>query len=220
MIEPEVATRWRSRGAFDRTATLLIGTVAVLAALLAILQAVNSLESTRAQAQAVRLTADAAAKITASSTMQDATLRSQQDALVLGMEAISRLMVATTAGDAGLYAVGTAQQAASGKLTAALAESAATSGADPVDPYTAGLMSASIADLNTEVAEQNRQVDVATETGARSQRAVLGLSLLTLAAVLAGISAVLGRGRAGWATLSIAWGTTVVAIGITLLTLL
>ena len=89
-----------------------------------------------------------------------------------------------------------------------------------MDPYTAGLMSASIADLNTEVAEQNRQVDVANETGARSQRAVLGLSLLTLAAVLAGISAVLGRGRAGWATLSVAWGTTIVAIGVTLLTLL
>ena len=62
-------------------------------------------------------------------------------------------------------------------------------------------------------------MDLANETGARSQRAVLGLSLLTLAAVLAGISAVLGRGRAGWATLAFAWGTTGVAIGITVLTL-
>lgn len=95
MIEPEVATRWRSQGAFDKTATLLIGTVAVLAALLAILQAVNGLESTRAQAQAARLTADAAAKISGSSLTQDASFRSQQDALVLGMEAISTLLVAT-----------------------------------------------------------------------------------------------------------------------------
>jgi hypothetical protein len=220
MIEPEVATRWRSQGAFDKTATLLIGTVAVLAAVLAILQAANGLESTRAQAQAARLSADAAAKISGSSLMQGAALRSQQDALVLGMEAVSTLLVATQSGDDGLYAVGTAEQAASTKLTAALAESAATSGASPVDPYTAGLMSPSIADLNAEVAEQNRQVDLANEAGARSQRAVLGLSLLTLAAVLAGIAAVVGRGRAGWATLAVAWGTTIVAIGVTALTLL
>ena len=220
MIEPEVATRWRSQGAFDKTATLLIGTVAVLAALLAILQAVNGLESTRAQAQAARLTADAAAKISGSSLMQDASLRSQQDALVLGMEAISTLLVATKSGDAGLYAVGTAEQAASAKLTAALAESAATSGASPVDAYTAGLMSPSIADLNAEVAEQNRQVDLASVAGARSQRAVFGLSLLTLAAVLAGIAAVVGRGRAGWATLSVAWGTAITAMGVTALTLI
>jgi hypothetical protein len=220
MIEPEVATRWRSQGAFDKTATLLIGTVAVLAALLAILQAVNGLESTRAQAQAARLTADVAAKVSGSSLAQDASLRSQQDALVLGMEAVSTLLVATQSGDAGLYAVGTAEQAAAAKLTAALAESAATSGAAPVDPYTAGLMSPSIADLNAEVDEQNRQVDLANTAGARSQRAVLGLSLLTLAAVLAGISAVVGRGRAGWATLSVAWGTTIAAMVVTLLTLL
>ena len=220
MIEPEVATRWRSQGAFDRTATLLIGTIAVLAALLAILQATNGLASTRAQAQAARLSADATAKISASSLVQGATLGSQQGTLVLGMEAVSTLLVATRDGDAGLYAVGTAKQAASGKLTAALAETAATSGADPVDPYTAGLMSATIDQLNAEVTEQNRQVDLAIEAGARSQRAVLGLSLLTLAGVLAGIAAVLGRGRAGWATLGVAWVTTGVVIGVTLLTVL
>jgi hypothetical protein len=220
MIEPEVATRWRSQGAFDKTATLLIGTVAVLAALLAILQAVNGLESTRAQAQAARITADTTAKLSGSSLAQDATLRSQQEALMLGTEAISTLIVATKSGDGGLYAVGTAEQAASARLAAAMAESAATSGAPPVDPYTAGLMSPSLADLNAEVAEQNLQVDLANVAGARSQRAVFGLSLLTLAAVLAGISAVVGRGRAGWATLSVAWGTAIAAMGVTVLTLL
>lgn len=217
MIEPEIATRWRSQAAFDRTATLLIGTVAVLAALLAILQAGNGLASTRAQAQAARLTADAAAKSSASSLAQDAALRAWQDALAMGMESNSRLLVATKTGDAGLYAVGTAQQAASGKLTAALTESIATSGAPPVDAYTAGLMGSSTDQLNAEVAEQNRQVDLANAAGARAQRAVLGLSLLTLAGVLAGISAVLGRGRSGWATLSVAWGTTGVAIVVAVL---
>ena len=156
MIEPEVATRWRSQDTFDRTATLLIGTIAVLAALLAILQAVNGLESTRAQAQAARLSADVAARISGSSLAQDASLRAQQDALVMGMEGVSRQLVGMQAGDAVLSAMGTAEQAVAGTLTAALAESAATSGAAPVDPYTAGLMSATIADLNAEVAEQNR----------------------------------------------------------------
>ena len=220
MIEPEVATRWRNQAAFDRTATALIGTIAVLAALLAILQAGNGLASTRAQAQAARLTADAAAKISASSLAQDAALRSQQDALVMGMEAVSRLMVATKADDAVLHAVGTAGQEASGKLSAALTESIATSGASPVDRYTAGLMSPSLDQINAEVAEQNRQVDLANATGARAQRAVLGLSLLTLAGVLAGIAAVLGRGRAGWAILFVAWATTGVTIVVTVLTAL
>ena len=220
MIEPEVATRWRSQVAFDRTATALIGTIAVLAALLAILQAGNGLASTRAQAQAARLTADAAAKISASSLAQDAALRAQQDALVLGMEAVSRLIVSTQSGDDGLYAVGTAEQAASGKLSAAMTESIATSGVSPVDPYTGGLMAASTDQLNAEVAEQNRQVDLANATGARAQRAVLGLSLLTLAGVLTGIAAVLGRGRTGWATLFVAWATTGVTIVVTALTAL
>jgi len=218
MIEPEVATRWRSKDAFDRSATLLIGAVAILAAILAILQAGNGLASTRAQAQAARLSADAAAKMSASSLARDAGLRSQQDALVLGMEAVSRLMVATQGGDTGLFAVGTAEQAASGKLTAAITESAATSGASPVDPYAAGLISATVDQLNAEVTEQNRQVNLANDTGARSQRAVLGLSLLTLAGVLVGIAAVLGRGRAGWATLFVASGTIAVTTGVTLLT--
>jgi hypothetical protein len=220
VIEPEVATRWRSQDAFDRSATLLIGMVAVLAAVLAILQAGNGLASTRAQAQAARFAADAAAKISASSLVQDAALRSQQDALVMGMEAISTMMVALQSGDAGLSAVGTAGQAASGRLAAALTESAATSGAAPVDPYAASLISATVAQLNAEVAEQNRQADLSNEAGARAQRAVLGLSLLTLAGVLVGISAVLGRGRAGWATLFVASGTIVVTIGVTLLTVL
>jgi hypothetical protein len=217
VIEPEVATRWRSQAAFDRTATLLIGTVAVMAALLAILQAGNGLASTRAQAQAARLSADAAAKISATSLAQDAGLRAQQDALVRGMESVSRLLVATRAGDNGLYAVGTAQQAASTKLTAVLAESITTSGATPVDRYTAGLMSPTNDQINAEVAEQNRQVDIADAAGGRAQRSVLGLSLLTLAGVLAGIAAVLGRGRPGWATLFVAWATTGVAIVVTVL---
>ena len=197
MIEPEVATRWRSQGAFDRTATLLIGTIAVLAALLAILQVTNGLASTRAQAQAARLSADVTAKISASSLVQGATLGSQQGALVLGMEAVSTLLVATRDGDAGLYAVGTAKQAASGKLTAALAETAATSGADPVDPYTAGLLSATIEQLNAEVAEQNRQVDLANEAAAAGSGPGWPCpGSATLAGVGAAIGAA-GSGRGG-----------------------
>ena len=220
MIEPEVANRWRSQGTFDRSATLLIGAVAVLAALRAILQTTDGLASTRAQAQAARLVADVTVKISASSLATDAALRGRQDALVMGMDGVSRLIVATQSGDAALTAVGTAARAASEKLTAALAESSATSGTAPLDAYTAGLVSATVEQLNAEVAEENRQVDLANDAGARSQRAVLGLSLLTLAGVLVGISAVLGRGRAGWATQLVAWGTLAVVIGVTLLTVL
>ena len=220
MIEPEVATRWRSQARFDKAATLLIGLVAVLAATLAILQATNGLASTRAYAQSARLGTDASTKISASSLARDSVLRARQEALVVGMDGVSRLMVATTAGDASAYAVGTAEQAAGERLGAVLTETAATSGATPVDPYTAGLLTATTTEIAAEVLEQNRQVDLAILTGAREQRAVLGLSLLTLAGVLAGISAVLGRGRAGWTTLLVGWGTAGVAIVTTVLTVL
>jgi len=218
MIEPESASRWRTEARFDRVATTLIGLIAVLAAVLAILQTGYGQESTRAAVQAGRLATDAAARISASSLARDSALRAQQDAIVLAMGGVGRMLAATKAGDADAYAVGAAQQAASDRLRAALTESAATTGGSPLDSYTAGLVTASIEAIKAEVAEQGRQVDLANDAGGRELRAVLGLSLLALAAVLAGIAAVLREGRAGWISLLVAWGVAVTAATVAILT--
>lgn len=217
MIEIETASRWRSQRSFDRVAALLIGIIAILAGLCAIEQAFAGQEGTRAQVMAARLEADVSAKIAATSVSFDAAAAAQQQWVLLGMEGLSRQMAATTAGDTASAAVGAAQQAASEKLKVAVEETNASSGKG-VDPYLAGLLSATDAEMNDEVAEQNRQVDVAAAAGESQQQAVLALSIVALAGVLAGVAAVLGSGKAGWLVLVTGWAAagvaTVIAVSV------
>lgn len=210
----------RSRRRFEVLATVLIGMVALLAAILGALQADFGMASARASAQASRMAADAEARLQASGAGADAILRAKQDALVIGMNGMGLSMAALTAGDQAGIALGEAQNDASSRLTAAVEETAATSGHSPVDPYTASLITATSASINALVTAQNEAVDVALDTGARSNRAVLGLSLATLGGVLAGIAVVLKATRAGWVTLGVAWGITVVAAVIAVLVVL
>lgn len=205
MIEPEVASRWRSAAAFDRFAAVLIGCIAILAATFAVQQAHAGLSGTRAQVEGARLASDASARIGASGTSSASAILAQQQALVIGMAGVSRQLAGTSAAHPLEVAVGTAQTAASERLTAAVAETIATTGGQPVDAYTAGLLNATDDEISAIVKEQNRQVDLSIAAGERQLVAVLGLSLVTFAGVLAGIAAVLGRGRAGWLLLAIAW---------------
>jgi len=211
MSEPRATSRWRSQAAFDRIASVLIGVVAILAAIFAVQQAHEGLAGTRAQVEGARLAADAAARIAASSTSGAAGLLARQDALVVGMQGVSRQLAGTTAGDAIVVSIGSAQVSASERLTTAIGETLATTGGEPVDGYTRSLVNATDDQIRAVVAEQNRQVDLADAAGSRQLVAVLGLSLVTLAGVLAGVAAVLGRGRAGWLMLAIAWGVAAVA---------
>jgi hypothetical protein len=211
MIEPEAATRWRSQAAYDRLAAVLIGIIAILAAVFAVQQAHEGLAGTRAQVEGARLAADAAARIGASSTATAAGLRAQQDVLLVGLGGTSRQLQALIAADEGASAVGAAHASAAERFASAVTETIATTGGEPVDGYTAGLINATTGEIVALVEEQNRQVDLAIEAGGHQLVAVLGLSLVALAGVLAGIAAVLGRGRAGWLLLAIAWVVALVA---------
>jgi hypothetical protein len=211
MIEPEAAARWRSQAAYDRIAAVLIGIIAILAAVFAVQQAHEGLAGTRAQVEGARLAADAAARIGASSTADAASIGAQQAALVVGIGGVSRQIQASTVGDEGALAVGGAHVAASERLAEAVAETLATTGGEPLDGYAAGLINATNDEINAIVREQNRQVDLSITAGGNQLVAVLGLSLVALAGVLAGIAAVLGRGKAGWLMLAIAWAVAGVA---------
>ncbi len=211
MIEPEVASRRRSAAAFDRLAAVLIGLIAILAATFAVQQAHEGLAGTRAQVEGARLASDASARIGAGGTSSASALLAQQQALVIGMSGIGRRIAGAGAGDATEVAVGTALAAASGRLTAAVTDSIATTGGQPVDGYTAGLLDATDDEINAIVKEQNRQVDLSIAAGEHQLVAILGLSLVTFAGVLAGVAAVLGRGRAGWLLLALAWIAALVA---------
>ncbi len=221
MNGPVTAAPGRNRTrAFNTATTVLIGVVALAAAVLTILQSGYGLDSTRAQERAARLSADAAARLTASSLAEDAAFRGKQDVLVIGMLGVGREIAAQPLGDEAGLAVGAAEQAASTSLSSTVDSTMATSGKAPVDPYTAGLIAATTDSINAEVTGQNHQVDIANDTGSRSNRVVLGLSLLALGGVLAGIAAVLNVGRPGWITLGVAWGITAAALVVAVLTVI
>jgi hypothetical protein len=216
MIAPDSAAELRAERRFDLIAAVLIGLIAVLAAILAVAQTAASQSATRADAEAARLSADLSARIAVSSEPLDSSLGAQQIALMLGLESASRQLEAIRSNDESAQAIGAAEDRAFGKLQEAIAATSATTGGAPVDAYTAGLLKATVADLQRELAEQNHQVDLANEASSREQRAVLGLSFLALAGVLTGLAAVLREGRSGWISLigacAMAGGAGVVAV--------
>lgn len=204
---------------FDRVAAILIGLVAIIAAVFAVEQAWFGLEGQRASINAARLSADAAAKLAASSRLVDTTVVAQQRWVLLGMEGLSRQITGSTAGDDITVAVGAAQQAASESYRTAIDETVAST-VHGVDPYMTSLLSATNDSIAAQVQEQNAEVDAASEAGTRGQRAVLGLSITTLAGVLAGVAAVLGAGKAGWSTLFAAWLAAGLAAVMTLMVMI
>jgi hypothetical protein len=204
MIAPDAAADLRAERRFDLFAALLIGAIAVLAAILSVIQIDTSQTSNRADMQSARLAADLAARISVSEQAIDSALGIQQGALGLGLDSVSRQITGLEQGDVSVQAVGAAEQAAYDKLAKLLTETSSTSGGQPVDPYTASLLRTTTAALQKELTEQNRQVDVAAAASLHEQRAVLGLSFLALAGVLTGLAAVLREGRSGRISLSAA----------------
>ncbi len=206
MIAPDAAADLRAERRFDLLAAVLIGAIAILAAVLAVIQIETGQASTRAQIEAARLTADLSARLQVSGTAQTAAIVDQQEALALSMQATGRGLAALQYGDDGAAAIGEAETQAAADLGTALAATSATSGGAPLDSYTAGLLNATTPQLLAELGEQNRQVDLANDAGTRNSRSILGLSLLALAGVLTGLAAVLREGRAGWIALLSAVG--------------
>jgi hypothetical protein len=204
MIAPDTAAELRAERRFDIGAAVLIGAIALLAALLAVVQVNSGQAATRADLQAARLAADLSARLSVSAQAVDAAAVAQQTALMLGMEAVSRQIAALDAKDDTASAVAAAQTEAYKQLQAALAATSETSGNAPVDAYTAGLLHATETELEAELAEQNRQVDLAQAASSNEQEATLGLSLLALGGVLTGLAAVLKEGRPGWTAMGAA----------------
>lgn len=198
MIAPDAATDLRHGRRFDLLAALLIGTIAVLASVLAVVQIDTSQRSVRAQQEASRLTADLSARLQVSGMVQQVTLSQEQAALALSLEGSSRGLTGFDSGDEGAVEIGSAELSASTALAEALSATARTVSGPPLDVYVAGLIDATMGELTGELTEQNKQVDLANDASLRNTRSILGLSFLALAGVLTGLGAVLREGRAGW----------------------
>ena len=217
MIAPDAVADLREEKRFDLLAALVIGAIAVLAAVLAVIQISSGQASEQAQLQAARLTVDLAARIEASTTAESSAVALQQTALALSMQGIARQIAGLQLSDDGAGAIGQSEQDASLELSTELRATSASSDGAPLDSYTAGLVQATTDDLLKELAEQNRQVDLATDASSRQQKAILGLSFLALAGVLTGLGAVLRMGRAGWIALIFAAAMTCAAGGLAVL---
>jgi hypothetical protein len=208
MIAPDAAADLRVERRFDLLAAVMIGAIAMLAAMLAIIQIETGQASGRAQIEAARLTSDLTARLEVSAMAQSQALVGQQSALALSLQATSRQIAGLQYSDDGASAVGQVEQQAAGALGSALAATSATSGGPPLDVYTSGLVTATTQQLLAELKEQNRQVDIAKDASTRNSFSILGLSFLALAGVLTGLAAVLREGRAGWLTLCVAVAMT------------
>jgi hypothetical protein len=220
VISPDTTLQIQAERRFDLFVSAMIGAIAVMAAILAVMQINTSQAATRADLQAARLAADLSARISISGQASGSSFLAQQTALMLGLEATGRAIAAIDNNDQTALAVGQAADQAYQALKAELDATIATSGGSPVDSYLAAMVGATEAQLRVELLEQNRQAALANDQSHRSQWASLGLSFLALAGVLTGLSAVLKEGRAGWATFGMAGLMVVAAVGAAALTLI
>jgi hypothetical protein len=206
VIDLDAVAQTREGSRFDKAVALLIGLVAVLASVLAVLQVSTSSDENRAHAMAARLTSEVTTNLSASAALSEMRLQSAQRAYLLGLEASSRQIVALTDGDAAGQAVGAAELVASERLVGVADRMAMLPRRDgPVDPYVRSVLASQQADQEALTAEQNRQVDLAIVASARVGLVVVGLSLVALAGVLGGLAALLRGGRAGRGTLLAAY---------------
>ena len=204
-----------SGGRFERMTALLIGLVAIVAAVLVVIQTTASLDEARGNAVARRLASEITTRLIAGGSLAAYGAINGQRALMVSMEGNSRAIVALGAGDAGQQAIGEAATVAGDRLTAIALAMGATPGDDsPLDPWARAVLSGTTEELLAILDRQNAAADAAAVASDRSSRAVMGLSLIALAGVMAGLAAVVGPGRAGRALLVLGWVCAFGAVGL------
>jgi hypothetical protein len=213
VIDIETVKSTEAGTRFHRSIAILLGIIAVLAAGLGAVQLHRSQAESRATTEAARLTGYLAAGIPVQGVALAVTGGFVQTAVTRMMEGTTRQYVALLGDDQVSNAEGAAELAAGQRMSDIATRMAATPDATSgLPPYEFRLMTADTADLQAEVSEQNRQVDIAVLiAGPQNGRAVAGLSVLALAGVLVGLASVLGADRAGRATLGMAWLATAAA---------
>jgi hypothetical protein len=212
MVSPDHAIKLAPGVRFDRIAATIIGTIAILSAMLGVIHTERSMEATRAQFGASRLAADISARIAVNSVGTNLSFVSDEAVLMLQMEGADRALAAAMQNEAGAEAVGQAMVDAAALFKVALAATQATTGGTPADAYVASMLGMTDADFTAELAAQGHQIDLAQAVGERDRDAVLGLSFLALAGVLTGLAAVLRESRGGWLALRSAAGLIVGAV--------
>lgn len=215
MIDLDAVTETRGGSRYESTVALLIGLVALSATAMAVIQVQHSADETRAHLMASRLASDITTRIAASTDLARARLLPMQAAAMGAMGGVGRQIVNVSAGDPAQDALGGAEYESYSRLVLVADRMAQVPTADgPLDPYAQSVLASIDEELVALSEEQNRQADAATLAGERGNLVVLGLSLVALAAVLAGLAAGLGEGWSGRLIVVLGYATLAVAVTI------
>jgi hypothetical protein len=206
-LDLQAVTEASGKTRFDRWLAVLVGVAAILAALLATIQADSSSQAERSLHLATRLSVRIFEESAGSSPRFSFEINSLQQAVTLaisGTAAQIAVLQSPETADA-IQARAEADVKAAERLMA-IAESmgAVPPESSGVDPTARHVLASSALDLIGLRDEQIRQMELADHFGERGSRTLFGLSLLALGAVLIGLGAVLGAGLPGRVVLTAA----------------
>ena len=191
---------------FEKALAVLVGLAAVAAALLGTLEVDANKRQEQAQAESVRETVQIFGTLAGSASPADAATQAGQAATLDELLASTRRLAAAPLPATAAFE--TALADADQRTAADLAPVADAIGKTPdaasgVDPVTRAVIATTTDDFPKLLARQSRTLATADRFGRRGSRAVFGLSILALAVVLFGLSAVLGRASRGTVTLTL-----------------
>lgn len=204
-IDIEVVHKAVGATRFEQALAVLVGLAAVVAAVLGLLEIDANKRQEQAQARSVRVTVQVFGTLAGSAPPADAALQASQVALLRGLQANARrIAAASLPATAGFEsALADADERASNDLGPTVdAVGAHPDASSGVDPVTRTVVASTTDDLTGLLRQQSRELDTANRFGTRGSRAVFGISILALAAVLFGLSAVLGAANRGRITLA------------------
>lgn len=207
-VDIENALAAQSPSRFTRILAVLVGVTAIVAALLALVESHAGRQEERSLLLSARLAAEATGRIPASQLLVSFTARSQQEAIVRQSRGTARqisILDGPLAEDEAQNGLAEADVAAGERLYEIAermgAVPAATSG---LDPFTLDVLGSGVAEAAALVERQGAEVDRAERYSRQGNRAVLGLSVLAVAAVLFGFAGTVRDTKPGVAALSTA----------------
>jgi hypothetical protein len=180
---------------FNKALSVLVGLSALAASLLAVLDVHSGRRQEQALNRSSRLSVDIFGRLAGSTQPQALAFQvlqlSNLNTLKGTQRSLSAFMRPETF-DFEFTLAGADRRVGSRLLALARSLRETPDPSSGLDATTRDVIATRIADVEVLVAEQNRQIDLADKYGERGTRAVYALSLLALAAVLLGLSAVAG----------------------------
>jgi hypothetical protein len=203
MIDLDAVDGTRKGTSFDKALAWLIGIAALSAAILLVMQVDCSAHGMRAQVRSAMVSSELTTAMSATAEVALFRLASSERAVLSGMAGTGRSMSGLQDHVEGEIAKGEAEADAADRLVAIAEAMAAFPAEDgPLDAYAQRMLTVSGDELSALVGERTELLELdAPRTGRQGSLVVTALSLVAMAAVLAGLAATLRDGRAGRVTL-------------------